>query len=163
MTVLGTSIRLWPQTDGGKVLAWMLGSFGVVFAVNGIFIWYALSTWSGLVTDHPYEKGLAYNQTLQEASAEAALGWHSEFEFKGHRLLVRFHDQAGMALDRLRVQARLIRPTSDGADRIVSLEAAGNGGYGGNVTLPLPGQWDVVITAEGRAGTYHLARRLMAQ
>ena len=162
MTVLGTPIRLWPHTDGGRFLAWMLGSFGVVFAVNGVFIWLALSTWSGLVTDHPYEKGLAYNQTLQEAKAEAALGWHSEFDFKNHRLLVRFHDHAGMALDRLRVEARFVRPASDGADQVLPLEATGNGGYAGSVTLPLPGQWDVLITAEGRAGTYHLARRLMA-
>jgi len=162
MSVLGAQIRLWPRSDGGKFLAWMLGAFGLVFAVNGIFIWLALSTWSGLTTDHPYERGLAYNQTLQEAAAEAALGWHSELEFKNHRLLVRFHDRSGGALDRLQVTARFVRPTSDGADRNLPLDAVGDGGYTATVDLPLPGQWQVLVKAEGRAGSYHLARRLIA-
>ena len=44
-------------------------------AVNGAMIWIALSSWTGLATNQPYDKGLTYNRNLEAAARQAALGW----------------------------------------------------------------------------------------
>ena len=49
------------------ILFAFLAFFGVIFVVDGIFITTALRTHRGVVTEQAYEKGLHYNQTLNEA------------------------------------------------------------------------------------------------
>ena len=49
---------------GRKFLALLLGLFLVVAAVNGLMIWYALSSWTGLVSDSAYEDGLGFDRVL---------------------------------------------------------------------------------------------------
>jgi len=50
--------------NGWKVLAMFVGFFLVVGAVDGLMIYKALGTFSGEVTPHPYERGLAYNKEI---------------------------------------------------------------------------------------------------
>ena len=89
---------------GRKVLWMLLGFFGVMMAVNGIFVYLALSSFSGLETVNAYVKGLDYNATLRRGAAQKALGWQVERErvARGARPI----DQAGEGL-RERRQARL--------------------------------------------------------
>ena len=49
---------------------------------NGAMIWLAFATWTGLETEGAYQKGLAYNRTLEEAEAQAALGWQVDLELE---------------------------------------------------------------------------------
>jgi len=51
--------------------------FAVIIAVNGVMVAFAFGTWTGLETDGAYEKGLSYNDTLEAARRQAALGWRS--------------------------------------------------------------------------------------
>ena len=52
---------------GTWVLFSFVAFFGVIIAVNSVFITTALNSHSGVVTKQPYEKGLAYNQYLEKA------------------------------------------------------------------------------------------------
>ncbi|WP_193771489.1 FixH family protein, partial [Candidatus Magnetaquicoccus inordinatus] len=54
--------------------------FLVVFAVNALMIRLSLQSWTGEVTDEPYRKGLAFNQTLSAQQAQDALGWQVKLE-----------------------------------------------------------------------------------
>src|SRR5688572_2876208 len=63
---------------GGHVLAAFLAFFGVIFAVNGVFLYMALSTHTGLVAQEPYRKGLHYNDRIAAAERQQALGWTSD-------------------------------------------------------------------------------------
>ena len=56
-TTIGPSAPL----NGWMVLAMLGGFFAVVFAVNGLMAYDAISTFRGEVAPHPYEDGLAYN------------------------------------------------------------------------------------------------------
>ena len=47
--------------------------FAVVLTANGIMIWIALSSWTGLETKNHYLKGVDYNQTLQDVRTQEAL------------------------------------------------------------------------------------------
>ena len=51
----------------------IVACFAVVFAVNGGFVYFALSSWPGLTVDHAYSDGLAYNTVIDEAAKEAKL------------------------------------------------------------------------------------------
>ena len=60
-----------------------VGGFLVIAAVNGVMIWLAVDTFTGIATERHYEKGLAYNQALAAAEVQAALGWTAETAFEG--------------------------------------------------------------------------------
>ena len=128
----------------------------VVVAVNGVMVAFALGTWTGLETEGYYEKGLAYNQDLAAARAQAERGWKLAFALDGvtaagdsrsGRISAVFVDRAGKPLADLDVLAVILRPTSEGHDQQVALSPAGRGVYRASVTFPLPGQWDVRIHA----------------
>lgn len=51
--------------------------FLLVVAVNGVMIWLAASTWTGLVTERAYDRGLEYNRNLEAAARMAQLGWQT--------------------------------------------------------------------------------------
>ena len=55
---------------GRTVLTALLITFGIVFAVNGVFVYFAVSTWPGLSQSDAYEKGLRYNEVIRAALAQ---------------------------------------------------------------------------------------------
>ncbi|MDJ0942345.1 MAG: FixH family protein [Kiloniellales bacterium] len=140
-----------------------VGFFLVVFAANGAMIAVALSTWTGLETDSAYQDGLAYNDRLAERAAQEALGWRVALALEpaggtAAELRVRLLGPSGEALYADEVRARFKRPTLEGHDFAVTLENRGAGLYGRQVTLPLPGQWDVELTVT-KDGDRHSSRR----
>jgi len=74
-TVLPTAPRQQQGLRGRHVLAGFLGFFAIVFVVNGAMMYAAVSTYSGLVANEPYRKGLHYNERL--AAAERACTHHA--------------------------------------------------------------------------------------
>jgi len=70
---------------GRHVLFAFLGFFGVIFAVNGVFLYAALSTHTGVVANEPYRKGLNYNQRIAAFQAQEQLGWAEDDARSGCR------------------------------------------------------------------------------
>ena len=56
------------EIRGRHVLIGFIVFFGLIFLVNGVFLYYALTTFGGGETSNPYRKGLHYNETLAEAA-----------------------------------------------------------------------------------------------
>ncbi len=142
--------------------------FAVILAANGILVVFAFSSWTGLETESAYEKGLAYNKTLEAARQQAALGWQVEIalEPKGAQrawLEVTFRDQNDQPLHLRAVNVHLVRPTHSGHDLVVPLDKLGKGRYGAETAIPLPGQWDIRVFAEHDGGTYQATRRAVIQ
>lgn len=149
---------------GRKFLAILIGCFAVVLAVNVLMVWYALTSWTGLVSDSAYEDGLAYDQMLAEGKAEAALGWKAAIAYdKDGRLTVQLADSHSQPLAGFRLAAQFLRPTSEGHDRSLQLTEVSPGNYAGLLVLPLPGQWDVRVTvSDGQKPRFHAERRILA-
>jgi nitrogen fixation protein FixH len=149
---------------GRQFLAILLGAFLVVSAVNGLMIWYAESSWTGLVSDSAYEEGLGFDRVLAESRAEAALGWRGTIAYDAvqGRLTVTLADRAGRPLSGLGLSAEWLRPTREGFDTTVALRELAPGRYGADIRPPLPGQWDVrvTVTDRGRA-RFHAQKRLV--
>jgi nitrogen fixation protein FixH len=148
---------------GRHVLWAMIGFFGVVFAVNGVFLYVALSTWNGTDVDNAYIKGLAYNEVLAAARAQRDLEWsvvveNLEGQSDDTRLEVRYEDDRGAPIVGLSVEALFRHPVRRANDRVVTLSEGEGGLYGAAVSLPGAGEWDVHVVASGDGETRHVLR-----
>ena len=145
-----------------------LGVFVVVVSVNLTMAYFATSTFTGLATDNAYEKGLAYNQHLAMARAQAALGWTVETTAQPvagapHQaeIDILYRDRDGKPVDGLAVHAALSRPTVTGFANEAELQGAGSGRYVALVTLPLGGEWDAELLATGPDVAYQTQKRFI--
>jgi nitrogen fixation protein FixH len=149
--------------SGRKFLAILVGAFVVVTAVNGVMIWFALSSWSGLVSDSAYQDGLGFDGVLAESRAEAALGWKSTIAYdpKG-RISVLLTDAAQKPLSGMTLSLVLLRPTQEGFDRSSPLVEVAPGRYEAAIHPPLPGQWDVRVTVKSAGKVrFHAEQRVI--
>lgn len=137
----------------GWWIPWIfVASFVIVAAVNGVFIYFASVSWTGLQTEDAYEKGLAYNATIDAAKAQEKLGWKASVSFdalgeNGGRLTVDLADRDGAPIDGASVHGLAVRPTREGLDQEINLAAVGRGRYAADIELPLPGVWDIKLSA----------------
>lgn len=141
------------QLTGRHVAYILAGFFGVMFAVNGAFVYFALGSFSGLSDTDPYKHGLAYNQELDHRERQLARHWQPALEFiqKGGdtgSLALEIKDGQGNALTALTVSATLRRPVVEGSDRSIEFLYDGRQ-YVADLAFAGPGQWDVSILAKG--------------
>ena len=61
------------RITGRMVFFGLVAFFGLIAAVNGVFMFYALDTFPGLTTEDSYKKGIVYNRTLDDAEARRRL------------------------------------------------------------------------------------------
>ena len=159
-------MRRDPKAQRGQWIPWaFVAFFGVMLVANGTLIWFAFTSWTGLDTGKAYQRGLAYNRTLEAARQQAALGWKVDFavEQAGARqalIEVTLEDAHGDLLEHADVHAAVVRPTHAGYDFAQSLPHEHAGRYRATLDLPLPGQWELRIVAAEGGDTYRLTRRI---
>ena len=133
---------------GRTVLLSLLGFFGVIFLVNGVMIYEALSTLSGVDTDSAYQAGLQFEREVAESQAQDARHWRVDASLKasprGERLDVSARDAAGEPLGGMQASAVFERPTDRRLDRSVVLVEDAAGRFHGSAEVAA-GQWDLVI------------------
>lgn len=132
----------------------VLAFFAIIFAANGAFIYFALSSWPGLVSETAYQDGLQFNTDLSQAETQRIRGWRSELsvdETSGV-LHLRIEDRNGNAVSGLAVTARLTRPAHDRDDQDVLLRPGPGGVYVSQPTSNLTGAWRVRILAKAATG-----------
>lgn len=152
------------ELTGGHVLLSLVAFFGVMLLANGIFVYYAITTFGGGDTSDPYRKGLHYNDTLAEATAQDARGWRIELSYNrgAGQLSLLLHDKERRALRGLAVASTLGRPATDKEDMALKLVEGDPGVYSGSVRLA-DGQWLFTATVEDPAAPstpYRLKQRL---
>jgi len=145
-----------------------VGFFAVTIAVNGTLVFYALHSWTGLETQHYWERGTAYNAAIEGARGQRMRGWQVGIDFqapelKSARLAVDLKDHSGNILTGARVTAEIVRPTSEGHDFTVELSYQGEGRYTADFAMPLPGQWDIRVVADHPQGDYQEVKRVVVR
>jgi nitrogen fixation protein FixH len=139
-----TTVRL----EGRHVLWTLIGFFGVVFAVNGYFMFAALSTYSGVVASEPYRKGLAYNDRIAADERQTARGWRDTLDVtRTGRIALIVKDQGGAMVHGLKITATLARPSTARHDYTAELDEAGGGHYTADVARLEDGAWIATIEA----------------
>jgi nitrogen fixation protein FixH len=157
------------QITGRAVLFGMLAFFGVVFAVNGALIYFAVDSWSGLSTERPFEAGRDHDRTLAQAEVQAALGWRSAVVLApgtaGNRAVeVTLTGRDGTPLGGLEVELALRRPSRGDLDQRLRLRETTAGRYRGTVALLLPGRWYADIRVRDADGSrYRMEHEITAE
>ncbi|HHK73626.1 MAG TPA: hypothetical protein ENJ57_00525 [Rhizobiales bacterium] len=135
---------------GWTFLYWIGGFFLIVFASIGSMMYIAINSMSGLETEDPYKKGIAYNKTIAQARQQDAARLSVSIAAdpqpdKLVRLSVRVRAADDMPYMEKEVRVLFFRPTKEGYDKSVLLKEKKPGVYRGNIMLPLRGIWDLKL------------------
>ena len=153
---------------GWHVLLGLVLFFGCVFLVNGVLVYYALTTFGGGDTSDPYRKGLHYNDTLAEAARDAERGWQGalHYEASAGKLSLSLRDRAGEPISGLHIAATLGRPATDREDRSARFQEFEPGSYAAELKLA-PGQWIAQLQSDelsrGDTPSFRLKERLLVR
>ena len=132
-----------------KYIPWMVVVFFLIFiAVDAVMVTLAVRTQTGVVTEQAYEKGLAYNQALDAAEVQKSWGWMSVISLHEDILSFSLQDKNSQIIKGAKVTAIIRRPVQDGYDVSYSLTQTINGDYQTQVSFPMPGEWDVKVSAK---------------
>ena len=150
---------------GWHVLAVFLFFFGMIFSVNGLFLYKALSTHTGVVSVEPYRKGLAYNERIAADEAQRVLGWREETQLDASGgVRVRLMRDEGDPVRGLRLTAVISRPATQGMDQTLAMVEGEGGVYSGQGRGIEAGTWVVAVEAHGSDGRdaplYRARRRI---
>jgi nitrogen fixation protein FixH len=147
---------------GQRFLLLLLSAFALVFSVNGLLIYKAISTFDGIEVDDAYQRGRAYNQTIDAMAVQNARGWQAAIEVAPSALdkhalhaahvVVVLKDRAGTPLDKLRLQATFWRPVSVGVDQSLHMSETAPGRYESDFRLAAGGNWVLRLAALGPKG-----------
>ena len=162
MSVLIMNEKPVRKITGRMVLMGFIAFFGVIAAVNGVFMYFALSTWPGLTTEDAYKKGIAYNRTLDEAAAQKAVGWQSGLSIDTTgKLTLTLKDKNHQPVQGARVSVTLTRPLGDARAYNVMLDERADGHYEGSFATPMPGRWIVTVSAHLNAFGYQMNHEVL--
>lgn len=145
---------------GTWVFLLFVAFFGMIIAVNTVFITAALNTNSGIITDKPYEKGLEYDAMLDAAQKQPEVQHHASFENNMLSWTIRHTD--GRAID-AEVTALLVRPVKDGHDFEITLKKQNADTYSAKTDLPLKGKWQAVLKAKWKKQQYQTRFSFIAE
>ena len=137
------------ELTGKHVLFCLLGFFGVVFAVNGVLVKAATSTFGGVETSSSYKAGLMFEQDVARAAQQEALHWKISGKLSrnsaGDAVIdISARDAKDLPLTGLAVRARLAHPANERLDHSMSLNGIGAGQFHGEVHAQ-PGQWELIV------------------
>lgn len=154
---------------GRHVLYTFIAFFGIVFAVNGVFLYSALKTNTGVVANEPYRKGLAYNERIAADEMQKALGWTDEASLNGpsggsNGISVVMKGADGMPVSGLIMEAALGRPSTTAGERKLKLAEVSPGVYAATAAQLEPGTWLFALearrTGNAEEPVYRARRRL---
>jgi nitrogen fixation protein FixH len=119
------------RLTGYHVLAAFVGFFLIVFAMNGVMVYQAVTTFGGLETTDAYRKGLAYNERIAEADMQTRLGWAADVSVAANNdgVTIRMTDQAAQPLPALTISGTIGRATTNRFDRPITLREVEPGVY----------------------------------
>jgi nitrogen fixation protein FixH len=142
-----------------RIIPWYFVLFFVVIAsVDAVMVTLAVRSNSGLVTEHPYETGLAYNQVVNAANKQDKLGWQSTLNYRNGVLHFTLRDAAGKPLAISKATAIITRPTMTGMDFTAPLT-----GDATKLQFPAPGLWQIEINVQANGTAFQVRKRLVIQ
>jgi nitrogen fixation protein FixH len=134
---------------GRHVLQWLVAFFGIVFAVNGVLVRAAISTFGGVETLSSYRAGLQFEQEVGLVQRQDALHWQVTGKLArdsaGVAVLdVTARDAQGAPLSGLTADARLAHPADDRFDSVIAVRSVAGGVFHGAAEAQ-PGQWELIV------------------
>lgn len=141
-----TDIKTQSKKDGRNVLFALLAFFAVFCSVDAYFVYKAVKTHTGTVAENAYERGLAYNETLDKAERQRRLGITSEVFYKNGILYLTLNNK-NKQMHNVVVKAHVTRAVQEKYDFNVSMKPHENDIFATELDLPLKGLWTAHIEA----------------
>lgn len=140
----------------------LFGSFALLLAADGVFVYLAVSSNPGVAVPNAYERGLAHNEVLRAAAAQEALGWTGTVTVMpdGDAVELRLTDRDGAPIWGAALRGRLARVVEDRDDRQLDFVARGDGRYLAPLADAGPGLWELAVTAARGSDRYQIVRRI---
>ncbi|MCB2087532.1 MAG: FixH family protein [Sphingomonadaceae bacterium] len=133
---------------GWHMTGLLVAFFGVVIGVNVTMASFATSTFGGVVVDNSYVASQKYNDWLEQAREQEALGWGAKTSWRpdGKVAVALLDVPSGATL-----QAIARHPLGREPDQELSFVSAGEGRFVSDQSLP-DGRWTLrmVVTAAGK-------------
>ena len=124
-----------------------VGGMGVVVLVNLVLVFAALSSFTGVTVGQSYDRGRAYNQVLDAAQRQQALGWSAAVALQDGALSVVVRDREGLPVPG-RIEGVLQRPLERKALPL-DFTSPGTGRFRADIAPGQPGQWEARLTLHG--------------
>ncbi len=142
------------------------GFFGVVFLVNGVMLYLAISSFNGMAIDGAYQRGLAYNDTLDRIEAQRQLGWQVGFDqaaLTDGIVRVTFKDKAGRPISGADCVLEVRRPTHAWDDQTLVMREVAPGVYEATPDLPQEGDWVFQVELDAIEPAYRAETRVFVR
>lgn len=133
---------------GWHFLVILLGIFGVVFTVNGVFLYSAITSFPGEDVRKSYTQGIDFNSTLASRASQEAMGWNISAglaDASAETLTVEITDSSANPVAGLILTANIRHPANEKLDRLVELQQSAPGIYAASLQGFEPGFRDVQI------------------
>jgi nitrogen fixation protein FixH len=163
-------IRWIPASPGPRRSAWRLfpwlvaGAMTVVVVVNAGMIYAALASFPGKAGNEGFELSNQYDAVLDHARQAEELGWTiTAVAGKAGMAEVVLTDRNGAPLTGATVGAAAERPLGDPKVRQMTFHEGTAGRYVADAALPLPGQWDLTLSASADGHTMAATRRIVVR
>ncbi len=140
---------------GRTVLLWLMGFFGVMLIANAFFVYFALSTFSGLDNPSSYKAGRNYASEIEAAEAQAIRDWTVKLVVARAGAAATFdliaRDHASAPVRDVAFTLHLGHPADRRHDVTVPMTMADSGHYRGRADALAEGWWTLSIegTREG--------------
>jgi nitrogen fixation protein FixH len=149
---------------GSHVLGAFLGFFAAIFLVNGTMIYSAVSTYSGLVANEPYRKGLKYNERIAADEQQARLRWAEMVEVdRGGYVRMALAEEDGRPVRGMKIAGVLGRPSTNRHDIALQLVETRPGHYETSLSPLAEGNWLIALEVRAHVTAdpiYRIRRRL---
>jgi nitrogen fixation protein FixH len=144
-------------------IPWLfVAGFAIVFLVNGLMIWLAVGSFSGLYGNGARNRETNYNDVIAQQKARDALGWKIDTKWQPNenRLQINVAQGDGSALLSAAITAQLVRPAEKRPSLPLKLDELGDGRFVTHVELPARGNWDLDILVVAKGQNFALTKRL---
>jgi nitrogen fixation protein FixH len=156
-----------PAGNGSSAWRWfpqaMILSLLAVIAVNILMAYYALSTFPGLAVANDFDTSNRYDEVLDRAQRQAALGWAVDAQIVEGRPVLLLKGADGQPLADVAIAATLQRPLGPPRTAHPSFAAQTPGRYIADAVVAEPGQWDLLLSVTASGHTLTTTRRLLAK
>ena len=140
-----------------------LAALGLVVIVNAGMIYTALHTFPGENVHGGFETSNNYEEILDTAAQQAALGWNVDAKTDGGHAVLNVTGRDGQPLANPMVQATAHRPVGPSMTTDLVFDADAGSQFHSEQALPQAGQWDLTILVASGADKYTVTRRVLVK
>ncbi len=114
---------------GRHIVMTLIVFFGIIFSVNGLFLYKSISSFPGEDIKQSYRQGLAYNETLESRAAQRASGWRADLAIDGLVITMTILDTGDIPVRGLSITGLLKHPTETDLDTPLVFTSQADGSY----------------------------------